>query len=83
MMKNLDDQNLIDAIKKLRADIPRVMDVLGLDRHKETESWAQVIDKKLLTKLSPDFPLTVTICGGGSSGKSTLFNSIVKAAVRD
>jgi len=78
MMKNLDDQNLIDAIKKLRADIPRVMDVLGLDRHKETESWAQIIDKKLLTKLSPDFPLTVTICGGGSSGKSTLFNSIVK-----
>jgi len=78
MMKNLDDQNLIDAIKKLRADIPRVMDVLGLDRHKETESWAQIIDKKLLTKLFPDFPLTVTICGGGSSGKSTLFNSIVK-----
>jgi len=78
MMKNLNDQNLIDAIKKIRADIPRVMDVLGLDRHKETESWTQIIDKKLLTKLSPDFPLTVTICGGGSSGKSTLFNSIVK-----
>ena len=78
MMKNLDDQNLIDALKKVRADIPRVMDVLGLDRHKTAEPWAQIIDKKLLTKLSPDFPLMVTICGGGSSGKSTLFNSIVK-----
>ena len=78
MMKNLDDQNLIDALKKLRADIPRVMDVMGLDRHKEAEPWTQIIDKKLLTKLSPDFPLMVTICGGGSSGKSTLFNSIVK-----
>ncbi len=78
MMKNLDDQNLIDALKKIRADIPRVMDVLGLDRHKTAEPWAQIIDKKLLTKLSPDFPLMVTICGGGSSGKSTLFNSIVK-----
>lgn len=78
MMKNLDDQNLIDALKKIRADIPRVMDMLGLDRHKAAEPWAQIIDKKLLTKLSPDFPLMVTICGGGSSGKSTLFNSIVK-----
>jgi GTPase SAR1 family protein len=77
MMKNLNDQNLIDALKKVRADIPRVMDVLGLDRHKAAEPWAQIIDKKLLTKLSPDFPLMVTICGGGSSGKSTLFNSIV------
>ena len=78
MMKNLNDHNLIDALKKIRADIPRVMDVLGLDRHKEADTWAQIIDKKLLTKLSPDFPLMATICGGGSSGKSTLFNSIVK-----
>jgi GTPase SAR1 family protein len=78
MMKNLNDQNLNDALKIVRGDIPRAMDVLGLDRHKATESWAQVIDKKLLTKLSPDFPLMITICGGGSSGKSTLFNSIVK-----
>jgi GTPase Era involved in 16S rRNA processing len=78
MMKNLNDQNLIDALKIVRGDIPCAMDVLGLDRHKTRESWAQVIDKKLLTKLSPDFPLMVTICGGGSSGKSTLFNSIVK-----
>jgi len=78
MMKNLDDQNLIDALKKVRGLIPRVMDVLGLDRHKEADTWAQIIDKKLLTKLSPDFPLMVTICGGGSSGKSTLFNSIAK-----
>jgi hypothetical protein len=78
MMKNLNDHNLIDALKKIRADILRVMDVLGLDRHKEADTWAQIIDKKLLTKLSPDFPLMATICGGGSSGKSTLFNSIVK-----
>ena len=78
MMKNLDDQNLIDALKKVRGDIPRVMDVLGLDRYQTAEPWAQIIDKKLLTKLSPDFPLMVTICGGGSSGKSTLFNSIVR-----
>jgi hypothetical protein len=77
MMKNLNDQNLMDALYKMRGDIPRAMDVLGLNRRKVVEPWAQIIDKKLLTKLSPHFPLMATICGGGSSGKSTLFNSIV------
>jgi hypothetical protein len=76
MMKNINDQNLNDALKKVRIDIPRVMDMLGLDRQKTTDAWAQIIDKKLLARLSPDFPLTITICGGGSSGKSTLFNTI-------
>ncbi|MEJ2656439.1 MAG: hypothetical protein P8012_04490 [Desulfobacterales bacterium] len=76
MMKNINDQNLNDALKKIRSDIPRVMDVLRIDRHNEADQWSQIIDKKLLTRLSPDFPLTVTICGGGSSGKSTLFNTI-------
>ncbi len=72
----MNDQNLNNALKKVRSDIPRVMDVLGLDRHKTTDAWAHIIDKKLLARLSPDFPLTITICGGGSSGKSTLFNTI-------
>lgn len=76
MMKNINDQKLNIALKKVRGDIPRVMDVLGLDRHKDADAWTQIIDKKLLARLSPDFPLTITICGGGSSGKSTLFNTI-------
>ncbi len=89
MMKNLIDQNLIDALKKVRGDIPRVMDVLGLDRHKAAEPWTQIIDKKLLTKLSPDFPLMVTICGGGSSGNQRCLtlswerNSHLSGAVQD
>ena len=28
-------------------------------------------------RLAPDFPIVAAICGGGSSGKSTLFNSLV------
>ena len=76
MMKNMNDQNLNETLKKVRSDIPRVMDLLGIDRHKAADAWGQIIDKKLLTRLSPDFPLTITICGGGSSGKSTLFNTI-------
>ncbi len=76
MMENINDQHLNDALRKVRIDIPRAMDMLGLDRHKAADAWAQIIDKKLLTRLAPDFPLTITICGGGSSGKSTLFNTI-------
>lgn len=76
MMENINNQHLNDALKKVRIDIPRVMEVLGLDRHERADAWAQSIDKKLLTRLSPNFPLTITICGGGSSGKSTLFNTI-------
>ena len=80
-MKTVNDQNLNNALKKVRNHIPRVMDLLGLDRHKTADAWAQIIDKKLLTRLSPEFPLTITICGGGSSGKSTLFNTIAGEAL--
>jgi GTPase Era involved in 16S rRNA processing len=76
MMENINDYHLNDALRKIRIDIPRAMEMLGLDRYKAVDAWAQIIDKKLLTRLSPDFPLTITICGGGSSGKSTLFNTI-------
>jgi nicotinamide riboside kinase len=40
-------------------------------------AWTHALDVKLLPKLHPDFPLVVAICGGGSAGKSTLFNSLV------
>ena len=76
-MKNLYTHNLNDALRKLRDDIPRIVDLLGLHRGKETDTWAHILDHKLLVRLSPDFPIMATICGGGSSGKSTLFNSIV------
>ncbi len=76
-MKNLYTHNLNDALRKLRGDIPRIVDLLGLHRGKETDTWAHILDHKLLVRLSPDFPIMATICGGGSSGKSTLFNSIV------
>jgi hypothetical protein len=38
-----------------------------------------VIDSRLLARFDPAFPLVAAICGGGSSGKSTLFNSLMGA----
>ncbi len=80
-MKNLYEQNLNDALRKLRSDIPLITDMLRLGSNKDIDKWANIVDGKLLARLSPDFPLLATICGGGSSGKSTLFNSLVGEAL--
>jgi hypothetical protein len=71
------EQPLNDAFKKLRSDIPRIADSLFCPNRQDIAAWSNIIDGKLLTRLSPDFPTMATICGGGSSGKSTLFNSLV------
>jgi ribosome biogenesis GTPase A len=63
------DLSLYDALKQLRNHIPRIAELLKLG--------SDVVDAKLLSRLAPDFPVVAAICGGGSSGKSTLFNSLV------
>ena len=35
-----------------------------------------IIEAKLIPRFSSEFPIVAAICGGGSSGKSTLFNSL-------
>ncbi|QTA91623.1 dynamin family protein [Desulfonema magnum] len=76
-MKYFLEKTLNDALKKLRQDLPDLADILCLGDGVNLTSWTNVIDGKLLPRLSPDFPLMAAICGGGSSGKSTLFNSLV------
>ena len=68
---------LFDALKKLRENIPPLADLLKLGNDEEIRFWTDIVDAKLLTRLTPDFPVVAAICGGGSSGKSTLFNSLV------
>jgi len=66
-----------DALRQLREQIPRLADLLKIGNHDEIRFWQDIVDAKLLCRLAPDFPLVAAICGGGSSGKSTLFNSLV------
>ncbi len=66
-----------DALRQLRDHIPRLADSLKLGNNEEIRFWQDIIDAKLLARLAPDFPIVAAICGGGSSGKSTLFNSLV------
>jgi hypothetical protein len=76
-MEHLYRQNITHSLKILRRCIPGIQDRLKLGRSKDIAAWTQIVDSKLLTRLSPDFPIMATICGGGSSGKSSLFNSMV------
>lgn len=76
-METLYTQNTTHALKKLRRCIPDVQARLGLSRSMDIAAWTKIIDSKLLTRLSIDFPISATICGGGSSGKSSLFNAMV------
>jgi hypothetical protein len=71
------EQTRYKALKQLRDHIPRLADILKIGNDDEIRFWQDIVDAKLLSRLAPDFPMVAAICGGGSSGKSTLFNSLV------
>jgi hypothetical protein len=81
-MQPIHEKNRLDTeIKSLRKTIPLIVDKLKLSETAHFAAWKHSIDKKLIPRLAPDFPLMVSICGGGSSGKSTLFNSLIQENV--
>jgi hypothetical protein len=71
----------IDALASLRKCLPRAAEDLNMDFGEGFDLWRRTLDRKLLPRLHEDFPLVAAICGGGSTGKSTLFNSLAAAAV--
>jgi hypothetical protein len=77
---NFNDTGM-QALRDLRADLPDLLATLDLDAGEPLRAWTHGLDVKLLPRLAPDFPLVVAICGGGSAGKSTLFNTLVGRAV--
>jgi len=68
--------SLHDRLKTLRSELPRLADVLRLEADPQLATWCKTLDSRLLSRFDPNFPLVAAICGGGSSGKSTLFNSL-------
>jgi hypothetical protein len=65
-------------LKNLRTELPRLADLLKLPSGPELASWCKIVDLRLLTRFDPQLPPVAAICGGGSSGKSTLFNSLLE-----
>jgi hypothetical protein len=68
---------LPSTLQTLRRALPEAAQTLKLDLGEAFKHWIQTVDRKLLPRMDPDYPLTVVICGGGSAGKSTLFNQLV------
>ena len=73
------EQAIYSGLKRIREQIVPLTEGLGLEMGAEVRGLTNAIDAKLLTRFSPDFPLVAAICGGGSSGKSTLFNSLLQS----
>jgi hypothetical protein len=71
------DSSLYHRLKALRTELPRLAEQLMLEAGPELASWCKIVDLRLLTRFDPSFPLVAAICGGGSAGKSTLFNSLL------
>ncbi len=80
-MDSLYDQGTIDALSVLKVAASTLANGMDLDSRPAIEAWKQALETRLLPRLMPGFPLTVAICGGGSAGKSTLFNTLVGEAV--
>ncbi len=77
-MRPLSQQPIEKEIKTLRGIVPQLVEQLRLEKDVDITTWQTLIDKKLLPRLTPDFPLVASICGGGSSGKSSLFNALIQ-----
>ena len=80
-MDPLYDDGTIDAVHTLKGDAAALADLMALDSRPAIDAWKQAVDNRLLPRLMPEFPLVAAICGGGSSGKSTLFNTLAGETV--
>ena len=70
-----------DALVLLRNYLPRAAEELNLDLGERCAHWARTLDHKLLPRMGENIPLVTAICGGGSAGKSTLFNTLIGKSV--
>lgn len=73
----LDIQTAAEALQELRRYLPQAHSALGLTPDPVLNQWQTALDVKLLPLLDHRFPLVAAVCGGGSAGKSTLFNSLI------
>jgi hypothetical protein len=65
-----------NALSDLKEGIPGLSELLKFGEGPDIASWVNVVEAKLIPRFSSDFPVIAAICGGGSSGKSSLFNAL-------
>ena len=60
-MEALYDQGTIDAVRGLRNDVTALIDLMAPEMHPAIEEWQAAIDRRLLPRLRPDFPLSMSL----------------------
>ncbi len=80
-MKSLYDEGTINALVQLKNDVQTLAGDAAMVDRGVVDEWTSAINTRLLPRLMPDFPLVAAICGGGSAGKSTLFNTLAGETV--
>ncbi len=76
----MQDNNPVATLRSLRRGISNMARILCIE-DPQIDSWIRALDLKLFPRVDPDFPLIAAICGGGSSGKSTLFNTLIGSRI--
>jgi hypothetical protein len=76
LKKYVMDAAFHNALSNLKKGIPRLAQLLKFGDSSDIASWMHIVEAKLIPRFSSEFPIVAAICGGGSSGKSTLFNSL-------
>lgn len=71
------DHPLKGVLQALSEDLQKADELLGQPTGERLAGWSETLKAHLLPRLAGDLPLVAAICGGGSSGKSTLFNALV------
>lgn len=69
--------SLHPALRDIRRCVDALHHSLRLDTGLDIHAFNTTLDAKVLTLLDPDYPLLAAIIGGGSAGKSSLFNALV------
>jgi hypothetical protein len=67
-----------DALKHLKEGVPHLAELLKFGDGPDIASWVNIVEAKLIPRFSSDFPIVAAICGGGSSGKSSLPETLVE-----
>jgi hypothetical protein len=64
-------------LHRLRDQVPRLVNLLHIDEAVSADQWKR-LETRMLPLVDKRLPLMVAVCGGANSGKSTLFNSLLK-----
>lgn len=74
-------QHLTTALQNLWTQFSRLAELLQLPDAEAVTAFGTLVKKKWMPRFAPDSPVAAAVCGGGSSGKSALFNALMGQSV--